>query len=46
MMRDLRGDRLPIWIEEVRGGEVSALTQFTDGLVHDLGRDRQATGTP
>ena len=36
MMRDLRGDRLPSWIDDVRRSEVSHLVQYADGLVADL----------
>jgi transposase len=36
MMRDLRGDRLPAWIDDVRSSEVPALAQYADGLVRDL----------
>jgi transposase len=36
MMRDLRGDRLPRWIEQIRGSELPALIQYADGLGRDL----------
>ncbi|MFF4621851.1 ISL3 family transposase [Nonomuraea jabiensis] len=36
MMRDLRGERLPGWIEEVRHSGLPALTQYADGLALDL----------
>jgi len=36
MMRDLRGDRLSSWIDDVRRSDVSALVQYADGLVTDL----------
>jgi transposase len=36
MMRDLRGDRLSTWIEDVRYSDVSHLVQYADGLVSDL----------
>lgn len=36
MMRHLRGDRLPAWIEAVRDDDLPHLRQFADGLTHDL----------
>jgi transposase len=36
MMRDLRGDRLPTWIDDVRNSEIRDLVQYADGLVRDL----------
>ena len=36
MMRDLRGDRIHAWIDDVRRSEVSALVQYANGLVADL----------
>lgn len=36
MMRHLRGDRLPNWIDAVRDDDLPHLRQFADGLTHDL----------
>lgn len=36
MMRDLRGDRLPAWIDDVRGSGLPTLVQYADGLALDL----------
>lgn len=36
MLRDLHGDRLPAWIDDVRRSDVSQLVQYADGLVADL----------
>jgi transposase len=36
MIRDLRGERLPEWIESVRADDLPALHSFTTGLRHDL----------
>ncbi|HEX4814583.1 MAG TPA: transposase [Nonomuraea sp.] len=36
MMRDLRGDRLPAWIDDVRASGLPALVQYADGLALDL----------
>jgi transposase len=35
MIRDLRGDLLPEWIDRVRDDALPALTSFTTGLRHD-----------
>lgn len=35
MIRDLRGDRLPGWIEQVRTDDLPALHSFVTGLLHD-----------
>ncbi|MFP3962292.1 ISL3 family transposase [Actinomadura fulvescens] len=36
MMRHLRGDRLPAWIDQVADDDLPALRQFADGLRYDL----------
>ncbi|WP_433206878.1 ISL3 family transposase [Nocardia sp. CA-107356] len=36
IMRDLRGDRLPEWIAQVRADDLPALHSFTTGLEHDF----------
>jgi transposase len=36
MMRDLRGDRLSDWIEQVRADNLPALHSFATGLEHDF----------
>lgn len=36
IMRDLRGDRLPEWITQVRADDLPALHSFATGLEHDF----------
>ncbi|MFE9328706.1 transposase [Nocardia sp. NPDC052278] len=36
MMRDLRGERLPEWIAQVRADNLPALHSFVTGLEHDF----------
>jgi transposase len=36
MIRDLRGDRLPDWMDRVRADDLPALHSFVTGLRHDL----------